>query len=123
MGFLGAFGHFFLIYVTAENNNPPFVVTMFLLALYDLFLLWLVVRWSSAGQSWDDRHKLALIIGSLSFFLILGPLTMNGQYPVMYFSNPIFLLGLWWAYRRVSKRVGAENVSGSATAVPVDQAA
>lgn len=123
MGFLGAFGQFYLLYAAAENNNPPFIVTMILLALYDLFLLWLVVRWSGAGQSWDDRHKLALITGSLSFFLILGPLTTNGQYPIMYFSNPIFLLGLWWADRRVSKRVGAENVSGSATAVSVDQAA
>jgi hypothetical protein len=109
MGFLGAFGHFFLIYVTAENNNPPFVVAMFLLALYDLFLLWLVVHWSGAGQSWDDRHKLALIIGSLSFFLILGPLTTNGQYPIMVFSNPIFLLILWWVYRKVNRRVMSEN--------------
>ena len=108
-GFHGTFGQFYLLYVTGENNNPPFVVTMILLALYDLFLLWLVVRWSGAGQSWDDRHKLALIIGSLSFFLILGPLTTNGQYPIMYFSNPIFLLCLWWVYRKVNQRVMAEN--------------
>lgn len=108
-GFLGAFGQFYLLYATAENNNPPFIVTMILLALYDLFLFWLVVRWSGAGQSWDDRHKLALIIGSLSFFLILGPLTTNGQYPIMYFSNPIFLFCLWWVYRKVNRRVTSEN--------------
>jgi hypothetical protein len=74
-GFLGTFGQFYLLYSTAENNNPPFIVTMILVAFYDLFILWLVVHWNGAGQSWDDRHKLALITGALSFFLILGPLT------------------------------------------------
>ena len=109
-GFIGTFGQFFLIYATAERNNPPFVLTMILLALFDLFILWLVLRWNGGGNAWDDRHRLALICGALSFFLILGPLTTNGQYPVMYFSNPVFLLCLWLIYRKVSRRVTSENI-------------
>jgi len=104
-GLLGTFAQFFLLYFAADRNNPPFLLTMILLALYDLFILWLVLRWNGEGKAWDDRHRLALICGALSFFLILGPLTTNGQYPVMYFSNPVFLLGLWLLYRRINQRV------------------
>ncbi len=108
-GFLGTFGQFFFIYAAAERTNIPFLLTMILLALYDLFFLWLILRWNGRGEAWDDRHRLALICGALSFFLILGPLTTNGQYPVMYFSNPVFLLCLWLIYRRVNRRVVSEN--------------
>lgn len=121
-GFLGVFGQFYLLYITAENNNPPFVVTMILLALYNLFILWLVVRWSGAGQAWDDRHKLSLITGMLSFFLILGPLTTNGQYSIMYFSNPIFLLCLWFMHRKINRRLMAENNLEAVKIKPADQA-
>jgi hypothetical protein len=105
VGFLGMFGQFFLIYNGADNGAYPFPVSMLLLVIYDLFLLWLVVRWNGAGGAWDDRHRLALINGALAFFLVFGPLTTNGQYPVMYFSNPVFLLWLWWVYRGVRRRV------------------
>jgi hypothetical protein len=57
---------------------------------------------------------MALINGALSFFLVLGPLTTNGQYPVMYFSNPIFLFLLWLAYRSVKRRVLKEQTSAPA---------
>jgi len=109
VGFLGYLGQFLILYSTAEKNSPPFVITMLLVALYDLFILWLLLRWSGGTRAWDDRHRLALICGALSFFLILGPLTMNGQYPVMYYSNPVFLLCLWFIYRKVKKRVLSES--------------
>ena len=46
---------------------------------------------------------IAPIIGSLSLFLVLGSLTTNGQYPAMWFSNPVILLLMWWIYRRVER--------------------
>lgn len=107
-GFLGTFGQFFLIYTGADGGAYPFPVSMLLLVLWHLLVLWMLLRWSGNGASWDDRHRLALIIGALSFFLVLGPLTTNGQYPVMYFSNPVFLLWLWWVYRGVARRVCRE---------------
>ncbi len=105
IGFLGTFGQFFFIYATSEKESPPFAVTMILIALYDLFLLWLVRRGNGDFEAWDDRHRLALINGTLALFLILMPLATDGQYPVMYFSNPIFLVLLWWVSRRVGQRV------------------
>lgn len=37
--------------------------------------------------------------------------TTNGQYPVMYFSNPVFLALLGWIYYRVNRRVKSDNES------------
>lgn len=106
--FIATFGHIFIVYYTSEQSKPPFIVSMFLIALFDLFTLWLILRWSGNAKSWDDRHRLALINGSLSLFLILVPLTTNGQYPIMYFSNPVFFLLLWWVARKVGQCVKAE---------------
>jgi hypothetical protein len=104
-GFLGFFIQLVIVYFSAENQSTPFPLIMLSLLFFDLFMLWLILRMSGNGASWDDRHRMALIIGALSFFLILGPLTTNGQIPVMYFSNPIFLFLLWLAYRSVKRRV------------------
>jgi hypothetical protein len=104
-GFLGFFIQFVIVYSSSEKQTTPFPVIMLSLIVFDAFMLWLILRMSGNGAAWDDRHRMALIIGALSFFLILGPLTTNGQYPVMYFSNPIFLFLLWLAYRSVKIRV------------------
>jgi hypothetical protein len=47
----------------------------------------------------------ALVVGALSLFLVLGPLTEGSNNPVLYFSNPVFLLLLFLAYIKVSRRV------------------
>ena len=121
-GFLAVFAQFFLIYNGADNGAYPFPVALALLVLFDLFILWLVLRWNGNGKAWDDRHRLALINGALSFFLVFGPLTTGGQYPVMYFSNPVFLLWLWWIYRKVSRRVMGEEVQAIGEPLPPDGA-
>jgi hypothetical protein len=117
-GFLGFFVQFVIVYSSAENKNTPFPVIMLSLLLFDLFMLWLLLRMCGNGGAWDDRHRMALIIGALSFFLILGPLTTNGQYPVMYFSNPVFLFLLWLAYRSVKRRVLREYTSSPVEVLP-----
>jgi hypothetical protein len=108
-GFLGFLIQFVIVYSSAEKQTTPFPVIMLSLLLFDLFMLWLLLRMSGNGSAWDDRHRMALIIGALSFFLILGPLATNGQYPVMYFSHPVFLFLLWLAYRSVKRRVLQEQ--------------
>jgi hypothetical protein len=117
-GFLGFLIQFVIVYSSAENQTTPFPVIMLSLLVFDLFMLWLLLRMSGNAASWDDRHRMALIIGALSFFLVLGPLTTNGQYPVMYFSNPIFLLLLWLAYRSVKRRVLHEQTPLPAEVFP-----
>lgn len=118
--FLATLGQFFLIYVTAENNNPPFVVTMFLIALYDLLLLWLVRHWNGNFAAWDDRHRIALINGTLTFFLLIGPLTTDGQYPIMTISNPVFFFLLLWIEHQVNRRVNAERAAQTADIHPTN---
>ena len=63
-----------------------------------------IARLSGNGAAWDDRHRLALLGGALSLFLVLGSLTVGSRYPVMYFTSPVFLLLLWLAARRVNRR-------------------
>lgn len=111
--FFAVWAHFFIVYFTAEQNSPPFLASMAILALVDLVILWLILRWNCSGSCWDDRHRLALIGGALSFFLVLGPLTTNGQYPLMYVSNPIMLVILWWIYSRVSRRMDSSQADGN----------
>ncbi len=108
-GLLGTFGQFFLVYLGSEEGAYPFPAAMVLLVLYDLFLYLLLRRWSARWTAWDDRHRLALISGALGFFLIFGPLTTNGQYPILFFTNPVYLLLLGLAYRKVARRVEEER--------------
>jgi hypothetical protein len=111
--FLATFVQLAMIYNAAEKDRPPFLVTMLAIVLFDLLILWLVRRWSGDARDWDDRHRLALVSGILSLFLILTPLSTNGRYPVMYFSNPVLLVILWWVAYRVNRRVqaGAKHAS------------
>jgi hypothetical protein len=118
--FLATVGQLFLIYFPAEQNRYPFVVSMFLIALFDLFVLWLILRWSGDAQKWDDRHRLALVNGTLSLFLILTPLATQGKYPSMYLSNPILLVLLWWVAHKVNQRVKSEQRLHAATINPAD---
>jgi hypothetical protein len=118
-GFLATFGQFFIVYYTSEGSQPPFILSMLLLALFDYLILQLVLRWNGDGKSWDDRHRLAFINGSLSWFLIMVPLTTDGRYPIMYFSNPIMLALLWWVFRKVNQRLKDEGPR-AVTINPVD---
>ncbi len=102
-GFLGLFGQFFLIYQGSDNRAYPFPVVMLLIVAWDGLILWLILRWNGNGAAWDDRHRIVLVNGALSFFLVLGPLTAGGQYPVMYFSNPIFFILIWLAARWINQ--------------------
>ena len=112
IGFLGMTGQFVLIYIGAEKNTFPFVPKMIVLLVFDLLILLLILHWNKRGAAWDDRHRLALINGALCFFLILGPLTVGIQYPVMYYSNPVFLLILFLIARHVNRRVTKPSSSG-----------
>ena len=62
-----------VVLVLPENGmRVPLSVLMPALVGFDTFALWLLLRWSSYGTRWDDRHRLALVAGFLSPFLALG---------------------------------------------------
>jgi hypothetical protein len=117
-GFLGTFSHIFIIYNTSEVSKPPFPVSMLLIAVFDLFILWLVLRWSGNAQSWDDRHRLALLSGASSLFLILIPIVTNWKSPSMFFSTPTLLLLLWWVARKVNRRLKGTVEANRASPLP-----
>jgi len=96
--------HFLVVYFGADNGAYPFPLAMLLLAILYLLICGLVLRWSGNGSAWDDRHRLALISGGLSLFLVLGPLTVGSQYPIMYYTHPVYLTLLWITYRYVNRR-------------------
>lgn len=103
-----------LIYLGADEGAYPFPVALVLTLLFDLWLLRLAWRWSGRFVAWDDRHRLAMLSGVLAFFLGF-PLLVGPETPVMYLSNPVFLFLLWWAYRRVARRVTAAHGAVGAT--------
>ncbi len=105
LAFLGTLGHHVAIYYGAENDAYPFEIALLLAVFLDASILWLALRWSGNFAAWDDRHRLAFLSGVLAFFLVLAPLTIGAQYPVLYISNPLFLLLLYLVYRRVKPRV------------------
>ncbi len=101
-GLLGVFLHFFVVYQGSDVGAYPFPVALLLLAGVDLGAWWLFRRWSGRGAAWDDRHRLALLIGTLAFFLLFVPLTTAS--PWLYVANPLFFVLFWWTYRRVRRR-------------------
>ena len=48
---------------------PSWPVMFVFVAALDAAAFWLIMRWSGNGTDWDDRHKLALVIGMLAFFI------------------------------------------------------
>ncbi len=103
----GAFLHFVLVYIGAEEGIYPFPVAMWLVALADLLFLWVILGWRGSRIPWDERHRMALIVGVLGFFLLF-PLLLGPESPVMYVSNPLFFLALGWSYRRIQRRVATD---------------
>ncbi len=107
----GTFLHFAIVYVGAEGGTYPFPVAIGLLLAADFFFLRLILRWRNR-RGWDDRHRMALILGTMSFFLWF-PLLIGPEAPIMYVSNPIFFLVLLWTYFRIRKRVARTMGRGS----------
>lgn len=56
----------------ALSDPPPMPIMFTFVLIVDAVAFWLLVRWSGNGIRWDDRHKLALIIGILAFYIAFG---------------------------------------------------
>lgn len=64
----------FMLPEAAPPWLPPWPVSLGVVLLTDAVTAWMVLRWSGGGRRWDDRHKLALVIGVLAFFVVFGGL-------------------------------------------------
>ncbi len=54
--------------------KPPLALMVVALLVWDGVTLLLILRWSGHAAAWDDRHRLALVLGWLSFFVVFGAL-------------------------------------------------
>lgn len=62
-----------VVFVLPEHSvHIPLPLLVPALVVFDVATLWLLVRWSVHGMTWDDRHRLALVAGWLAPFLVLG---------------------------------------------------
>lgn len=117
LGFFGTLIEFIFVYSSGESQTVPFPLTLLMLALYTAVLIWLIRRMSGGFAAWDDRHRIALVNGTLMFFLVFVPLVAGAQYPITYITNPIFLILLWWAGRRIDKRLNTFSPTAQAQSV------
>jgi hypothetical protein len=59
-------------YVVPSWDSRPDAAIMFIGLLTVMVVELGAVLWLTSGGTWDDRHRLALVIGLLSFFLVFG---------------------------------------------------
>lgn len=102
---------FFTVFLTAQNNIPPFFVTALFLLVLDSVTLWLILRWSGNGFAWDDRHRLSLIAGELSFFIYACFDHDVETWEGLSIVGIIAVIALWQLGRCVTARIQFENVS------------
>jgi len=74
VGFLGTLT-LYLINWVLPTTLTPFWVTILLTLLLDLVVGFVLLRMSSNGLGWTERHQVALVSGALAFFVLLAPIT------------------------------------------------
>jgi hypothetical protein len=91
--------------VTAENRFPPSPVTFAGLMLVEVVCLTLLVYWSGGGRAWNDRHRLAWVIGTLAFFIVVGGVIKDvGEWHGRSIVAVAATLVLWRLWRHVRRR-------------------
>jgi hypothetical protein len=111
LGFLNMSIFFLAVFLTAQNDIPPFFVAALLLLALDGVTLWLILRWSGNGFAWDDRHRLALIAGELSFFIYFCFDHDIEKWEGLSIVAIIAAIALWQLGRRVTTRIQLEAAS------------
>ncbi len=93
--------------------RPPLVVTMLALLVLDMVSFALLMRWSDSGAAWDDRHRFALIVGLLSFFILFGFVQDIGEsFTGSSIVSVVTVVLLWRLGRRVTTDSSASLLHG-----------
>jgi hypothetical protein len=107
LGFANMTLFFVAVYALPETWTPPLWLSVIGLALLDALTLWLLLRWSGNGGSWDDRHKLAWAAGGLGFFIFFGFANDAEKFAGRSCISAFAIIGLVlagiWINRRMSK--------------------
>lgn len=96
-GLIGTAAAFMGIFIPAENLAPsPWISGLGVAAAVALAAVW-VVRRSGNASAWDDRHRVALVWGILSFMAFLTSLAGGPFGPLVAVG---VMIGMWRLYRR-----------------------
>ncbi len=96
-GLIGTAATFMGIFIPAENLAPsPWISGLGVAAVVALVAVW-VVRRSGNASAWDDRHRVALVWGILSFMSFLTTFAGGPFGPVVAIG---VMIGMWRVYRR-----------------------
>ena len=113
IGFASTIAFFFLHWIFPENGVPV-PITM-LAAISLVWLVFITVRNMSGEGGWSDEHKLALVSGALTFFILLAPIS---EFDPSRTDNPtgmtlvglVALIFLIWLRRKTLRRMIGEEL-------------
>lgn len=103
---------FVSVFVLPEMNPawlPAWPAVFAFVALLDVFVFWIIMRWSGNATAWDDRHKLALVIGLLAFFIVMDFLKDLGS---DFTGLSIVALLTIWGFRKLWLLVRQRSLTG-----------
>jgi hypothetical protein len=90
----------------------PLGARVIFLVVFNTLSFWLFLRWSGHVMAWDDRHRLALVVGLLAFFILFGFLSDLESFQAKSLVSLATLIVLWVFWRRVNARTHANAESG-----------
>ena len=115
LGLVNMFVFFLSVFLTPEFKVLPWWATVLWLLVLDAGTLWVVLRWSGNGFSWDDRHRVALIAGLLGFFVYFSFDKDLKHWTGTGIVGLATVIGLWQLGRTVRRRRQSENVIDGST--------
>ncbi len=72
LGFLGTFTFFFVYWVLPNTGVHP-LIAIVAGVIHVAAVTWLVLRMSGNGGAWTELHRLGLVAGPMSLFIIVAP--------------------------------------------------
>jgi len=107
---------FFIVFWGVPNTNLHPVLTILIATGLALIIAWVVLRMSGNATAWTDKHRLALVAGPLSVFILLSPIhefdvsrTDNtAGMTIVGLAALLFLISIRW---RLKKRAGQTELS------------
>lgn len=106
---------FTAVFILPEHNPvwlPAWPAMFVFVVLLNVLTFLIIMRWSGNGASWDDRHKLATVIGFLTFFIVFGVLRdVLASFSGLSIVSLITVWGLWrvWIYTRTRYSAALER--------------
>ena len=110
-GLVGVLGTvaFFLVFWGLPSTGLPVPVTIVVSMVYLGVIAWMILRMTGNGYSWSDVHKLGLVSGALSPFIVLAPMrelsrTQPKNLAGITVAALLFAVFLGWIALRIRRR-------------------